>query len=93
VGLAVDRKGYLLLVFALVYFLVLVSSQVVAQADTVPNATSALNVPAPLTPDSSAAQTQTWMLVALVVFLVAVYIALLVLVVKYPPLSRNDKIH
>jgi hypothetical protein len=83
-GLAVDRKGYLLLVFALVCFLVLVSSQAVAQAAAVPNATSALNVPAPLTPDSSAAQTQTWMLIVLVVFLVAVYIALLVLVVKYP---------
>jgi hypothetical protein len=93
VGLAVDRKGYLLLVFALVCFLVLVSSQAVAQAATVPNATSALNVPAPLTPDSSAAQTQTWMLAVLVVFLVAVYIALLVLVVKYPPLANKDKNH
>ena len=91
-GLAVDRKGFLL-VFALVCLLVLINSQAVAQADAVPNAASALNDPTPLTSDSSAAQTQTWMLTVLVIFLVAVYIALLVLVVKYPPLTSNDKIH
>ena len=33
------------------------------------------------------------MLAVLVIFLVAVYIALLALVVKYPPLASNDKIH
>ena len=49
-----------------------------------PNATSALNVPAPLTPDLSAAQTQTWPLTVLVIVLVAVYVALFLLILKHP---------
>lgn len=80
-GLAVGRKG-LLLVFALVVFLFLVSSEAVAQAADVPNATSALNIPAPLARDLSAAQTQTWPLAVLVIFSAAVYIALFFLILK-----------